>query len=139
MPVVEFEFLPAVFVEDVLFRAAGLLAEAIDHIGVEVHPELVPLARRNLADRPNVTVIEGDGLAPPSLPGFNKAVFTCALREVPAPYLDALPEGGRLVAPLLAEGADDQVLTLTTRIHGKLAVSQHGPVRYVASASRAAV
>ena len=98
----------------------------------EIAPALAAQARRNLARRRNVRVRCGDGLRPARLPRFGKALFTCAVRQVPRPYLDALPEGGRLLAPLLArEGGEEQVLTLFTRIHGKLVATLHGPVRYV--------
>lgn len=70
----------------------------------ELLPELAAQAERNLADRPNVVVVSGDGLAADPLPAFTKGLFACALREPPQRHLDALPEGGRLLAPLMAEG-----------------------------------
>ncbi len=98
----------------------------------EVLPELAAAARRNLARRRNVTVVCGDALAATPLPRFNKGAITCAVRVVPRRFLDALPEGGRLVAPV-AKGGGDQVLTLFVRSGGRIRRSTHGTVRYVAS------
>jgi protein-L-isoaspartate(D-aspartate) O-methyltransferase len=98
----------------------------------EIDPALAAQARRNLARRRTVRVLCGDGLRPARLPRFNKALFTCAIRQVPRICLARLPEQGRLLAPLLVgEAGDDQALTLFTRIEGRLVTTRHGPVRYV--------
>ncbi len=96
----------------------------------EVVPELARQARRSLARRRNVRVACGDAFAVGRLPRFNKAVLTCAVARVPCRLLDALPEGGRLVAPV---GAADggQVLTLFVRRGRTIRATRHGPVRYV--------
>ena len=94
---------------------------------------LITTLRRNLRRWKNVTVIRGDGLTPETLPPMNKVLLACALGEVPKRFLDALPEGGRLVAPLLTGDDNQQILTLLTRTDGQLHVSQRGPVRYVAA------
>ena len=115
--------------------AARIVGDAGSVVTFEIIEELAETARRNLADRENVTVIRGDGLLPASLGPFNKAAFTCAVAGVPQPYLDALPEGGRVLAPVRAGDSDDanQVLTRYTRTAGRLTVSRHGDVRYVPS------
>ena len=108
---------------------ARIVGNAGSVVTFEVIEALAETARRNLAGRQNVTVICGDGLSPASPAPFNKAALTCAVRRVPQRYLDALPEGGRLIAPVWAD--DEQVLTCYTRTDGQLAVSRHGEVRYV--------
>lgn len=112
--------------------AARIVGPEGQVVTFEIVPELAAEAERNLAGRQNVTVLCGDGLTPATLPVFNKAVFTCALGQVPRQYLDALPENGRLVVPLLAGDNDrPQVLTRFTRTGGRLCVTEHGSVRYV--------
>lgn len=114
--------------------AARLVGDGGHVTTFEVNPALAAAAERNLAGRENVTVVCGDGLMPGPLPPLNKALLACAVHCVPQGYLDALPEGGRLVAPIVAE--DDggrQVLTRFTRIEGRLSITRHGDVRYVRS------
>ena len=65
----------------------------------EVHPELGPIAQKNLADRSNVTVYAGDGA--PFDPGECDAILINAGVTHPLPlWLDRLREGGRLVLPI---------------------------------------
>jgi len=97
----------------------------------EIIEHLAEQAAKNLADRTNVTVIAGSGLADIDLPPFNKAVFGCAVKEIPQQIIDALPEGGRIVAPLRPAEAEHQTLTCLIRRDGQLHQSTHGPVRYV--------
>lgn len=114
--------------------AARLVGDEGRVVSYEIVPALAALATQNLAGRTNVSLLCCDGLAPAELPPFNKALFTCALGRVPRHYLDALPENGRLLAPLFADPArTDQVLTLYTRTKGRLDISRHGPVHYVAA------
>jgi protein-L-isoaspartate(D-aspartate) O-methyltransferase len=112
--------------------AARIVGGAGLVVTCEIHPELAATAAHNLRDRQNVRVVCGDGTALEVLPPFNKALFTCAIPDIPQTFLDALPEGGRLVAPLSAEQSS-QRLTLVVRTDGKLHVSRHGPVQYVAA------
>jgi protein-L-isoaspartate O-methyltransferase len=53
---------------------------------------------------------------------------------MPAAWIDALPEGGRLVAPVGARDRD-QRLVLAARQHGRIVESEHGAVRYVKNRS----
>jgi len=82
--------------------AAAVLAElAAEVITVEFIPELATSARRLLADRPNVTVVEGDGsLGWPDSAPYDGIVVTAAAAEIPPPLLDQLGVGGRLVIPI---------------------------------------
>jgi protein-L-isoaspartate(D-aspartate) O-methyltransferase len=100
-------------------------------ISVEINRELAAAARGNLAGRANVEVVCTDGLNLSRIPPFTKALFTFAVREVPAALLNALQEGGRLLAPIQAGGSEEQVLTLFVRHEDELRMLQHGPVRYV--------
>jgi len=68
-------------------------------VASEVHPELGPLAQRNLADRPNVTVHAGDGTQ--FDPGECDAILINAGVTHPLPrWLDCLRPGGRLLLPV---------------------------------------
>ncbi|NQT88858.1 radical SAM protein, partial [bacterium] len=96
----------------------------------EVNTALADQARENLRSYANVSVRCGNALAETELPPFNKALFTCAVGRVPDAYLEALPEGGRIAAPLTTEDGE-QELTLIERTDGELVITEHGPVRYV--------
>lgn len=68
-------------------------------VATEVHPELGPMAQKNLADRANVTVHVGDGTE--FDPGECDAMLTNAGMTHPLPlWLDRLRPGGRLVLPI---------------------------------------
>ena len=68
-------------------------------VATEVHPELGPAARKNLADRTNVIVHVGDGTQ--FDPGECDAMLINAGMTHPLPlWLDRLRPGGRLVLPI---------------------------------------
>ena len=73
-------------------------------ITVEYRPELVELARKNLAtagysDR--VSVIQGDGsLGYPTEAPFDRILVTAAAPEIPEPPKEQLKTGGRMVIPI---------------------------------------
>ncbi len=68
-------------------------------IAAEVHPELGAKAQKNLADRKNVTVHQGDGTQ--FDPGKCDAMLINAGCTHPLPlWLDGLREGGRLLLPI---------------------------------------
>jgi protein-L-isoaspartate(D-aspartate) O-methyltransferase len=99
----------------------------------EIDPELAAWARRALADEPTVTVIEGDAVTNSDRwRGAARVVVTFGIDAWPGPWLDALPEGGRIVAPL---GQDDQRLVLAERRGGRILETDHGAVRYVRNRS----
>jgi protein-L-isoaspartate(D-aspartate) O-methyltransferase len=82
----------------------AILAELVGPTGsvtaFEVDPGLAQRARTNLASRPWVEVVEGDGAAVPPL--FD-ALFVNAGCTHPRPeWLDGLAGGGRLLIPLTA-------------------------------------
>jgi protein-L-isoaspartate(D-aspartate) O-methyltransferase len=55
---------------------------------------------------------------------------TAAPERVPAPLLDQLAEGGRMVIPVGPEGATQQ-LTLMTKSDGEITRERITPVRFV--------
>jgi protein-L-isoaspartate(D-aspartate) O-methyltransferase len=103
----------------------------------EIDGGLAAWARRNLVDDANVTVIDGDATASSAQwQGATKVAATFAVHALPGPWLDALPEGGLLVAPV-GPSDRDQRLVLAERRHGRVVVTDHGAVRYVKNRSTA--
>lgn len=83
---------------------AAVLAEIVAEVySVELQAELADEARRRLEALgvANVRVRQGDGYRgwPEEAP-FDGIVVTCAVPKVPAPLVEQLGEGGRLVIPL---------------------------------------
>ncbi len=104
-------------------------------VTVEAVPELAGAARRNLADRANVKVVRGNALRAQrartwETKPFNKILFSFCLKKVPKRFLEALPEGGRLLAPLLQDSGNQQVLKLFSRRKGRIVVTEYGNVLY---------
>ncbi len=67
---------------------------------------------------------------------YSAIVVTAAAPEVPAPLLDQLEEGGRLVLPIASKGAGagdggEQTLTRVVKIAGGMRREDHGPCRFV--------
>jgi protein-L-isoaspartate(D-aspartate) O-methyltransferase len=99
----------------------------------EIDPALAAWARRTLTGEPNVVVVEGDAVSNyEQWRGAAKVVATFAVDALPDAWLDALPDGGRLVAPV---GRGDQRLVLAIKRKGHIALSDHGAVRYVKNRS----
>lgn len=110
-------------------------------VSFEIDAALAAEARRALHEGPegtqnvtqNVTVLEGDAVTNSELwCGASRVVVTFAIDAWPSLWLDALPEGGRLVAPL---GRGDQRLVLAEKRGGKIVETDHGAVRYVRNRS----
>ena len=102
-------------------------------VTMEIDAVLAAWARRTLADAPNVEVREGDATSAGSaLPPAEKVVVTFAVGALPGAWLAALPEGGRLVAPV---GGREQKLVMATKRHGAVAQTTHASVRYVKNRS----
>jgi protein-L-isoaspartate(D-aspartate) O-methyltransferase len=102
----------------------------------EIDPDLARRARQLLSDLPNVAVVEGDAVeSAPRWEGAKKVVATFAVDTLPPAWVDNVPEGGALVAPVGKEGGD-QHLWLAERRDGKVVLSKHGAVRYVKNRSK---
>jgi protein-L-isoaspartate(D-aspartate) O-methyltransferase len=104
-------------------------------VTVEIDPELAARARATLALERNVAVVEGDAMSTGALSRrARKMVATFAVDELPGAWLDAIPEGGALVAPVGPRDRD-QRLVRVVRDGGRLRVTEHGAVRYVTNRS----
>ena len=106
----------------------------------EIDGRLARWAERNTAELRNVAIVQCDAMA--SVPlwghgreGARKVVVTFAVDAVPDVWVQALPEGGALVAPVGPAGAD-QRLVLVRREGNRLVRTEHGAVRYVQNRSR---
>ncbi len=105
-------------------------------VTIEIDEFLAARAKRLLAGQSNVEVLAGDaGERIVAWKGFPRIVVTFAIDEIPGAWLDAVPEGGRMVAPVGRENA--QRLLAVDRVAGKLVWSDHGAVRYVRNRGRA--
>jgi protein-L-isoaspartate(D-aspartate) O-methyltransferase len=86
----------------------AILAETVGPSGrvtaLEIDERLAERARRNLEDRPNVTVLRADGCGydPGPVDGI---VVSAGASHPPGIWLDALRPGGRMVLPLTVEAA----------------------------------
>ena len=114
--------------------AAAVLAElAARVITIERIPNLVDLARRQLADAgyDRVEVISGDGtLGWPADAPYDGIVVTAGGPDVPAALVDQLADGGRLVMPVGSRrGA--QSLVRVTRTGDTTRQEDLGGVRFV--------
>jgi protein-L-isoaspartate(D-aspartate) O-methyltransferase len=68
-------------------------------VAVEFDPALAARARANLSDRPNVTVIEGDGAEWPR-EGMDAVYVNFAVKQPADAWIDHLQPNGRLIFPL---------------------------------------
>ncbi len=99
---------------------------------IERIPAVANLARNNLAmlHYENVEVIVGDGTLgyPPDAP-YNGVIITASTPDIPAPLIDQLADGGRLVAPVGSR--EIQELVVVERQEKTFTRERHGGVRFV--------
>lgn len=116
------------------YHAAVLVALGVELVSVERHAELSRAAAAALAAAgvEGVELVVGDGRRghPERAPYDAISVTATAERELPRALLDQLGEGGRLVAPLRAHGAERLVL-VTRRADGSLDREELEQVRFV--------
>ena len=114
------------------YSAAVLAALAAEVIGVERHPSLAQTARDTL-DRLGVEGVElivGDGSrGVPEKAPFDAVAIHATAPALPRALLGQLADGGRLVVPIAADGAD--MLTVFRRHGQELRRREIGPCRFV--------
>jgi protein-L-isoaspartate(D-aspartate) O-methyltransferase len=118
---------------------AALAAHVVGPTGkvtsVEVDPHLARLATLNTARIPNVHTLHADGLSRPDLvASHRKCWLTFSVDVLPTLLLDAIAEGGVLVAPVGLEGWDQRLLRYRRR-SGILELDDLGAVRFVRARS----
>jgi protein-L-isoaspartate(D-aspartate) O-methyltransferase len=95
---------------------AALACEVVGPSGrvlsLELEPSLAGRAAAHLASYPQARVLAADAHEIERWRGAQKVYVAFAVDEVPEAWLDALAEGGRLVAPV---GGARQTLTLFTK------------------------
>jgi protein-L-isoaspartate(D-aspartate) O-methyltransferase len=114
------------------YQTALLAAIASTVLAVELVASLGDLARRALEESGvrNATVVIGDGtLGWRAFAPYDAIVVAAASPGVPAPLVEQLSEGGRLVLPLGDQ--DTQTLTLIEKRDGRLTTTTATDVRFV--------
>ncbi|HMI83508.1 MAG TPA: hypothetical protein VK550_05405 [Polyangiaceae bacterium] len=118
---------------------AALASEVVTASGsvltIEIDDFLFRRARQLLSGYKNIEVVQGDaGDKVVSWAGYERTTVTFAVERIPEAWLSAIPEGGRMVAPVGAESG--QRLMRVDRVQGELVWSDHGAVRYVRNRGR---
>jgi protein-L-isoaspartate(D-aspartate) O-methyltransferase len=115
--------------------ASFIVGERGHVLTIEIDESLATQAHANLAALPNVTALCTDAIgSTPFWGAAPKIACTFAIDELPRAWLDALPDGGILVAPV-GPREKDQQLVRVVREAGDLRVTHHGGVRYVTNRS----
>ena len=116
------------------YQAAVLSPLARQVFSIEIVDPLARSAaarRRRLGYR-NVDVRSGDGYAGwPEHAPFDGIVVAAGAAEIPAPLLDQLKPGSRLVMPIGPSFASEQILVVTKRPDGSTTRCSLGPAMFV--------
>lgn len=119
---------------------AAVLAELVAKVfTIEIIPALASSAEATLQrlGYTNVAVRVGDGyLGWPEAAPFDAIIVTCAPDDVPAPLVEQLKDGGRLIIPVNA--GEFQELILCRKRDGRLERERIFPVRFVPMTGEAA-
>jgi protein-L-isoaspartate(D-aspartate) O-methyltransferase len=114
---------------------AAVLAQLVQHVySVEIVPELADNANRVLhkLGYNNITVRAGDGYAGwPEHAPFDGIIVTAAAGEIPAPLLQQLKPGGRLVIPVGEHWDAQELLIVEVDSGGQVSKESKLPVRFV--------
>jgi len=115
---------------------ASFVVGPAGHISTfEIDGTLFHWAERTLSDQTMVTLSHHDAVTSASAwGGARKVTVTFAVEALPPAWVEALPEGGRLVAPV-GGSARDQRLVCVRREGGLIHETDHGAVRYVKNRS----
>jgi protein-L-isoaspartate(D-aspartate) O-methyltransferase len=105
-------------------------------LAIELMEPLVEVARERLRGCANVEVACADAHDVARWRGASKVNVGFALERIPPAWLDALAEGGVLVAPV-REGAQQVLARVEKRAGGSFATTSLGPVRFVPDRSGA--
>jgi protein-L-isoaspartate(D-aspartate) O-methyltransferase len=114
------------------YQAALIAAMGAKVTSLERIPEIADLARENLqkVNSSGIEIILCDGtLGWPSNAPYDGIIITAATPSVPAPLLEQLAEGGRLVAPV--GPAQMQDLIRLTKVQGEVISEKFCSVRFV--------
>lgn len=115
------------------YAAAVLGRIARRVMAIERHPELAALASERIArlGSTNVTIHAGDGSTGwPDAAPYQAILAAASAREIPAPLVDQLAPGGRLVLPVGDHESVQQLLRVT-RVEGAPQIESLGAVRFV--------
>ena len=116
------------------YQAAVLAHLARKVCTIEIIPPLAEAAAKTLSELgyDNVSVRTGDGYAGwPECGPFDAIVVTAALGEVPSPLIEQLKVGGRLVMPVGAAYATQQLTVVEKIAPGKTSTRAVALVRFV--------
>lgn len=115
------------------YQAAVLAEMGCRVFSIEILPSLARNAEKALAEAgyESVHVRAGDGYKGwPSEAPFDAVIVTCAPDHIPAPLVEQLREGGRMVIPVGPEGGV-QTLTVVRKKRGEMKTEALIPVRFV--------
>ncbi|TDG12189.1 protein-L-isoaspartate(D-aspartate) O-methyltransferase [Seongchinamella unica] len=114
---------------------AAVLSQLVKHVySIEIHRELAETAADILQQlgHDNVTVKTGDGYAGwPAQAPFDGIIVTAAAETIPAPLLEQLKPGGKLVIPVGAEHGFQELLLVEVDESGDVSRRSVLPVRFV--------
>ncbi len=120
---------------------AAVLAELCDHVyTMEIIPALGEKAKELLKELGynQVKVRIGDGYQGwPEAAPFDRIIVTCAPGEIPAPLLEQLAPGGRMIIPVGGEFSTQYLVEVKKSNKGRITRKAHDPVRFVPMTGKA--